>query len=210
MALVDLRDVVVFEHDFPLLSGCTLSVEAGTLTILRGANGAGKTSLLRTLAGLLPVRDGHAVVAGIDLRRDNRRLLRQRVGWLGHQGSFYDDLTVRENLRFAATVAGRPVADIAPALARVDLAHRADVVTASLSAGQRRRLAMAWLLVRRPELWLLDEPHAALDPDGRRFLDEVVTEVVAAGGTVVVSAHHDGDVSDRGVSVTLAGGRVVA
>ena len=149
-------------------------------------------------------------MAGIDLRRDNRRLLRQRVGWLGHQGSFYDDLTVGENLRFAAKAAGRPVTDIAPALDRVDLAHRHDVVTAALSAGQRRRLALAWLLVRRPELWLLDEPHAALDPDGRRLLDEIVSDVVAAGGTVVVSAHYEGDLNNRGTSVTLAGGRVLS
>ena len=208
MTVVDFRDVVVVEHDFPLLSGCTLALEAGTVTILRGANGAGKTSALRTMAGLVPVRSGEAVVTGIDLRRGDRRSLRRRIGWLGHEGSFYDDLTVAENLHFAARAAGRPVDELDTALERVGLTDRASVVSAQLSAGQRRRLALAWLVVRRPELWLLDEPHAALDPEGRELIDDIVTDAAAAGATVVVSAHEVPSAWSHFAQITFAGGRV--
>jgi len=132
------------------------------------------------------------------------------VGWLGHDGSFYADLSVEENLVFAASALGRPVADIVPALERVGLAHRRTVRTKDLSAGQRRRLGLAWLLVRRAELWLLDEPYASLDDQGRQFFDELLSDVQRAGATVVMSAHDalrsttlDPDV------VVMAGGRIV-
>ncbi len=83
---------------FPLLSGVDLEIERGSLVVVTGANGAGKTSLLRLLAGLDALTSGAGHVAGVDLVDGDRRLLRRRVGWLGHEGSFYADLSVRENL----------------------------------------------------------------------------------------------------------------
>jgi heme ABC exporter ATP-binding subunit CcmA len=186
---VSLRGAVVLENRFPLLAGVDLDLPTGSLSVLTGTNGAGKTSLLRLLGGLVRLSEGEGTVVGVDLRRDNPRHLRRRVGWLGHEGSFYGDLTVRENLVFCATALERPLEDIDDALARVGLGTRSTTPAKSLSAGQRRRLGLAWLLVRRPELWLLDEPYASLDDEGRAFFDALLVDVLAGGATVVVSAH---------------------
>jgi heme ABC exporter ATP-binding subunit CcmA len=187
--VVHLVNAVVLSQGFPLLSGVDLEIERGTLNVVTGANGAGKTSLLRLVGGLDPLSSGAGTVAGVDLATGDRRLLRRRVGWLGHEGSFYGDLSVRENLTFAARALERPLLDVDAAIERVGLAHRGDTVTKQLSAGQRRRLGLAWLLVRRPELWLLDEPYASLDDAGREFFDALLADVIAGGATVVVSAH---------------------
>ena len=209
MTVVELADAVVVSRGFPLLAGVDLSVEAGTLSVVVGANGAGKTSLLRLLAGLEQLAGGRAVVAGVDLARGDRRQLRRRVGWLGHDGSFYDDLSVEENLRFAARALERPTSSVAPALARVGLDARSTTLARRLSAGQRRRLALAWLLVRRAELWLLDEPYASLDDDGRTLLDDLLVDVVASGVTVVASAHDPLRTRQASRTLTMAGGRIV-
>jgi heme exporter protein A len=207
---VTLRDAVVLVGGFPLLSGVNLELASSSLTVVTGANGAGKTSLLRLLAGLVSLTSGAGVVAGVDLKGDLREL-RRRVGWLGHEGSFYDDLSASENLVFAAKALERPTSDVANVLERVGLASRATTSTKQLSAGQRRRLGLAWLLLRRPALWLLDEPYASLDDEGRTFFDQLIGDVVAGGATVVVSAHdplRSSELAPR--TVTLAGGLVVA
>jgi heme ABC exporter ATP-binding subunit CcmA len=194
---------------FPLLSGVDLEIERGSLNVVTGANGAGKTSLLRLLGGLDTLTSGAGEVAGVDLADGDLRLLRRRVGWLGHEGSFYADLSVRENLVFAARALERPIADVHVALERVGLGHRVDTITKQLSAGQRRRLGLAWLLVRRPELWLLDEPYASLDDPGREFFDHLLGDVLAGGATVVVSAHdslRSSDLVPR--ALHMVGGRV--
>lgn len=201
----------MLSSDFPLLSGVDLEIASGTLNVITGANGAGKTSLLRLLGGLVALSSGRGTVAGIDLGAGDLRQLRRRVGWLGHEGSFYDDLSVRENLQFAARALQRPTNGIEDVVERVGLAHRIDTTTKQLSAGQRRRLGLSWLLLRRPELWLLDEPYASLDDEGRTFFDELLGDVVAGGATIVVSAHdplRSAALHPR--TLTLAGGRIVS
>jgi heme ABC exporter ATP-binding subunit CcmA len=208
--VVLLRDAVVLVGGFPLLSGVNLELEPGSLSVITGANGAGKTSLLRLLGGLVTLTSGAGTVSGVDLKSGDLRELRRRVGWLGHDGSFYDDLSVRENLTFAAKALGRPTGEIAGVLERVGLTSRAATLAKVLSAGQRRRLGLAWLLLRRPETWLLDEPYASLDDEGRTFFDHLVAEVVRSGATVVVSAHDPLRSSSlRPRTLTLAGGRIV-
>src|ERR1700679_2960484 len=140
--VVELHDAVVLVGGFPLLSGVNLEIDRATLTVVVGANGAGKTSLLRLLGGLVPLSGGTGITSGVDLRTGDLRELRRRVGWLGHEGSFYDDLTVRENLTFAAKALGRPIDELTTVLERVDLVGRRDTVAKQLSAGQRRRLGL--------------------------------------------------------------------
>ena len=196
---------------FPLLSGVDVDLFPASLTVLVGANGAGKTSLLRLLAGLLALRSGEGSVLGLDLATVDRRQLRRRVGWLGHEGSFYDDLSVVENLTFAARALGRPLEELSTVLERVELSARRDTPAKQLSAGQRRRLGLAWLLLRRPELWLLDEPYASLDDEGRTFFDSLLGEVVERGATVVVSAHDPlRSAALRPRTLLMAGGRIVS
>ena len=127
--VVRLVNAVVMSNGFPLLSGVDLEVERGSLVVVTGANGAGKTSLLRLLGGLDTLTSGAGDVAGVDLVNGDLRLLRRRVGWLGHEGSFYADLSVRENLVFAARALERPLGDVETALERVGLGHRAETTT---------------------------------------------------------------------------------
>ena len=208
---VNLRAAVCLLGRFPGLAGVALVVADGEIVLVKGANGAGKTTLLRALAGLVPVVEGDAEVLGHDLRRD-RRDLRRHVGLLGHGPALYDDLSVAENLRFWARAAGCDAAAAPAAMARAGVDGRIAAQPAGrLSTGQRRRAALAVLLVRRPRLWLLDEPHAGLDAAGRDLVDALVHEAVDDHGATVVVASHEVErataLADR--TVVLAGGRVV-
>ncbi|HEY3722680.1 MAG TPA: heme ABC exporter ATP-binding protein CcmA [Acidimicrobiia bacterium] len=173
---------------FPALAGVDLDVEPGEVVLLAGPNGAGKTTLLRLIAGLVPLYSGEAAVFGVDLAVD-RRGARRGLALVGHETFCYDDLTVRENLRFMARAGGGQAADADPVIARLGLGAVADLTHAKLSAGQRRRLALGAALVRDPRLLLLDEPHAGLDADGREVLHEIVAAAPAEGRTVLMASH---------------------
>lgn len=205
-----LRGAVALTGRFPALAAVDLDVAAGSVVVLEGPNGAGKTSLLRACAGLLPVTEGEVVVLGHDLRRD-RTAVRRAVGLLGHVPALYDDLTVVENVRFSIRAAGAAGADVEGALERLGLGGRLRRTPAGrLSAGQRRRVALASLVARAPRLWLLDEPHAALDTEARALLDEALAEATAAGATALVASHEPERVVPLAdVVVSMAGGRVV-
>ena len=206
---VRFRSAVALLGRFPALAGVDLEVAAGEILLVEGPNGAGKTSLLRACAGLLRVVDGEAEVLGHDLRRDPRTV-RRRVGLLGHATSLYDDLTVSENVDYARRAARSQGVSTTELLERVGLTGRtADVAVGALSAGQRRRAALAAMLVRESDLWLLDEPHAGLDAAGRDLLDDLVRGHVANGGTVLMASHE----RDRAASlatraVRIAGGQI--
>jgi heme ABC exporter ATP-binding subunit CcmA len=187
--VVHLADVVAVMGGFPVLAGADLSVERGEIVLLRGPNGAGKTSLLRLCAGLLPVERGTARVLGCDLAAD-RTAVRSRVGLLGHSNGLYADLTVTDNVAFWGATVGATADEVAASIARMGLGGRlAGVHVGRLSAGQRRRTALACLVARRAELWLLDEPHAGLDAAGRDELDATLREAAASGATVMVASH---------------------
>ena len=209
--VVTTRAAVCVLGRFPALAGADLDVARGEILLLSGANGAGKSTLLRLLAGLLPLRSGRAVVLGCDLTVD-RRSHRRRLALVGHDTGCYDDLTARENLRFVVRAAGGDPTTVDATLARLGLDTVARVRHADLSAGQRRRLALATAFARDAELLLLDEPHAGLDADGRALLDAMLREAAGRGRTVVFASHEldrARSLADREVLVdrgTLVGG----
>lgn len=211
MSIVALRDAVVLLGRFPALSGVDLEVNAAEVVLLQGPNGAGKSTLLRFCAGLLRPHSGSAVVLGHDLR-ESRPAVRRSVGLLGHDTALYDDLTVTENLQFLARASRIEIDAVGSALNRLGVPARLhDVVVGRLSAGQRRRVALAGVALRRPELWLLDEPHAGLDQGGRDLVDGLVADAAADGATVLVASHElDRTLELATRRVTVVGGTITA
>jgi ABC-type multidrug transport system ATPase subunit len=208
---IRLSRAVVLLGRFPALAGADLLVERGEAVHLAGPNGAGKTTLLRTCAGLQTLSSGDGEVLGLDVRRD-RRAIRRRVGLLGHDGFLYDDLTVAENVRFAVRAAGLKAGAADEALTRLGLQGRLlDVAVGRLSAGQRRRTALCALIARKPEVLLLDEPHAGLDASGRDIVDEVIAAALVGGASVVLASHEHERIASSTVAVrrlAVVGGEV--
>ena len=211
--VVELDDVVAVVGGFPALAGASLTLAPNEIVGLRGPNGAGKSTLLRLCAGLLPLRRGTGLVLGHDLAtRNGRHAARRQIGLLGHATALYDDLTVSENVTFWSAANRATKSDVAAALAHLGLDGRlADVPVAGLSAGQRRRTAIAILVARRPRLWLLDEPHAGLDADGRDLLDQLLVDATSAGATVLIATHDRGRIDDVLTrTLRLDGGAITA
>lgn len=209
VSVVSFRDVVALLGRFPALAGVDLDVDAGEVVLLQGPNGAGKTTLLRVCAGLVPVTSGQAIVLGHQLPGEVRKV-RRRVGLIGHATGLYRDLSVLDNVVFWAKAArvDQPEESARSAIERLGIEPRLyDLPVDRLSAGQRRRTSIATMVVRRPELWLLDEPHAGLDQAGRDVLDTLIVDAAEAGATVLVASHELERVNRLNPrEVTIAGG----
>jgi heme ABC exporter ATP-binding subunit CcmA len=207
--IVHLRSAVALIGRFPALAGVDLDVDPGEIVLLRGPNGAGKTTLLRLCAGLVPASSGTVSVLGRDLVAD-RAAVRRRVGLLGHATFLYDDLTVTENLDFWSRASGATLAEGRAALDRLGVAERLHgLPVQALSAGQRRRVSFAAMVCRRPELWLLDEPHAGLDAVGRDVIDDLMREAASVGATVLFASHELDRAHDVATRVVTISGGVV-
>jgi len=193
-----------------VLDDVSLSVRAGEAVALLGANGAGKTTLLRILATLARPTRGTAVIAGFDCAREPERV-RERVGLVAHGTLIYEDLTAEENLRFWRVLSGGRAlaADLREALAAVELEPYAGERVRSFSAGMKRRLSLARVVLARPQVLLLDEPFAGLDQRGKKWLEEYLHAFKAGGGAIVMVTHSFGrqlSVADR--IAILGGGRI--
>ncbi|MBX9928282.1 MAG: heme ABC exporter ATP-binding protein CcmA [Gemmatimonadaceae bacterium] len=171
-----------------VLRGVDLTVHAGEVVALFGDNGAGKSTLLRVCATLLRSHAGSATVAGFDVQAD-ADAVRTQVAFLGHDTGLYDDLTARENIAFAATMLGAPHPAVAESLERVGLMRVADERVRGFSAGMRRRVALARVLLQRPRLLLLDEPYANLDAQGVALVNTVIRDALDAGSAALLVLH---------------------
>jgi heme exporter protein A len=189
--------------EIPVFEDLDFAAEAGAALWLAGPNGSGKSSLLRLMAGLLEPVGGTITWDGAAIAAD-REAHRARLRYLGHLDAVKPHLSVEENLRFWAEYWGAPRGGVGSAVERVGLKRLHDAAGRRLSAGQRRRLALARLLLAPTALWLLDEPTAALDSDGVALFTALVAECRAAGGIVVFSSHEALAIPDM-QQLTLAG-----
>lgn len=197
--------VSLWRGDVPILLDLSFSVRAGEVWRLEGENGSGKTTLLRILAGLVEAEEGVVRFAGEPLP-GARRKLADALLYIGHRPGVSGSLDAAENLTVAAAIASQEV-DVArqrEVLEALGLAGREGVPAAALSAGQRRRVALARLALERRSLWLLDEPLTALDTAGLAWVRDRIREHAESGGTVVFTTHQALEVPGVSVkSVTL-------
>ena len=188
-----------------------ITVERGRICGFLGPNGAGKTTTLRMLCGLLTPDSGEGTVLGYDVMRQSR-LIKQRVGYMTQKFSLYEDLSIEQNLTFTARVheLDRRKERVQAALDRLGLTERRAQLAGNLSGGWKQRLALAAATLHGPDLLLLDEPTAGVDPEARRtFWDEI--HALAAGGmTVLVSTHYMDEAERCHEIAYIAGGRTLA
>lgn len=176
--------------EWPVLWELDLNVPWGQTLVLFGANGTGKTTLLRILSTNVRVDDGIVLIAGHDLRRQPTAV-RRRIGVVGHRSFLYDDLTCGENLVYYARLyhLDDHKSRVAEVLTRVGLTERADQRIRTLSNGMQKRAAIARAILHQPDILLLDEPEAGLDRESVAMLGNLLEEWTASGRSVVMTTH---------------------
>jgi heme exporter protein A len=191
-ALLDIADLACRRGGRPVFDCLSFALGAGELLALTGRNGSGKTTLLRALALLIRPAAGAIRWQGVDVRAEPETW-RGRLAWLGHLDGLKGDLSVRENLLIAERLRGAPPAEdrLDRALVDFDLLSLAARPVRTLSAGQRRRTALARVAVSQAPLWLLDEPLNALDAPAQEAFRQVLRNHLAAGGLAIAATHAD-------------------
>jgi ABC-2 type transport system ATP-binding protein len=182
-------------------------VNRGSVTGLLGPSGSGKTTLIRSIVGVQRIAGGRVEVLG---EPAGTKTLRSRVGYMTQASSVYDDLTVRENLRFFARVLGAPPETVERTIESVALHDERDRIVARLSGGERARVSLAAALIGAPDLLLLDEPTVGLDPVLRRDLWRLFHDLADSGATLLVSSHVMDEADRCDALLLLRAGRLLA
>jgi ABC-type multidrug transport system ATPase subunit len=208
--VIDVHDLHKSYGTRKVVDGLTLAVKAGEICGFLGANGSGKTTTIRMLCGLVRPDGGGGTCLGLDILRDAPRI-RLQVGYMTQRFSFYEDLTVKENLDFVAAVYElKNRADaVRVIIERMGLGDRADQLAGQLSGGWKQRLALAACVLHRPKLLLLDEPTAGVDALARREFWDLIHDMAADGLTVLVSTHYMDEAERCARIVYLSDGRLV-
>jgi len=188
---ISVRDLTKRFGDKTVVDKVTLSVRKGEIMGFLGPNGSGKTTTIRMMCGLLEPNGGEGRVLGHDIRRE-RGAIKRQVGYMTQRFSFYEDLTIEENLRFVAGLYEMPSATrvVRETLADLGLTARKDQLAGALSGGWKQRLALAACVMHRPALLMLDEPTAGVDPKARRDFWDEIHHHSRDGMTVLVSTHY--------------------
>jgi ABC-2 type transport system ATP-binding protein len=206
---IDVADLTRRFGAFTAVDGISFNVRAGEVFGFLGANGAGKTTAIRMLTGLLAPSSGRAIVAGHDVAREAERVKRD-IGYMSQRFSLYEDLTVRENITLYGGIYDLSDRDIrdrtSRMLARLGLEHAADQFVRAIPLGWRQKLAFSVALLHEPRVVFLDEPTSGVDPITRRQFWEMIYETAAAGTTVLVTTHYmdEAEYCDR-ISIMVAG-----
>lgn len=188
-ALLSAQQLSVFRGERCLFEDIGFALEPGELLLIVGANGSGKTSLLRAIAGLLVPDSGEIRWRGQSTQSENQQF-RSELGWLAHRLGLKYDLSVLENLDFDAGLRAANRFSRQEILARMNIADLQGLPLRSLSAGQQRRVALTRLLDSAATLWLMDEPFTHLDNTGQALVTEMVGEHLASGGIAAIATHH--------------------
>lgn len=188
---IDVAGLVKRFGDLVAVNDLALQVRRGEIYGFLGPNGSGKTTTIRMLCGLLTPDSGRGTCLGYDIIRETRQIKRQ-VGYMTQRFSLYEDLTIRENLDFTARIYGMANRNeaVERALERLGLADRQKQLAGTLSGGWKQRLALAACMLHEPQLLLLDEPTAGVDPKARRDFWDEIHQLAGAGITVLVSTHY--------------------
>jgi ABC-type multidrug transport system ATPase subunit len=208
--VIDVRNLRKSFGARKVVEGLSLQVDEGEICGFLGANGSGKTTTIRMLCGLLVPDAGEGQCIGLDIIRQ-APLIRRHVGYMTQKFSFYEDLTVFENLDFVASVyeMKNRRAAVDDIMARMGLADRRDQLAGQLSGGWKQRLALAACVLHQPKLLLLDEPTAGVDAKARREFWDLIHDMAGEGLTVLVSTHYMDEAERCKRIVYLAGGRIV-
>ena len=206
-AAISVRGLRVVRGGREVLPDLDLEVATGTVTGLLGPSGSGKSTLIRAIVGVQIVAGGDVTVLGLPA---GSRELRRRLGYVTQAPSVYADLTVRENLRYFASIVGVGPERIGTVVDQVGLAAESDQVVSTLSGGQRARVSLATALLDEPEVLVLDEPTVGLDPVLRRDLWDLFHELADRGSTLLVSSHVMDEASRCDRLVLLRDGRILA
>jgi heme exporter protein A len=188
IAVLTVENLACTRGDRRLFADLSFRVEQGSALAVAGANGVGKTSLLRLIAGFIAPSNGTVRLAANDREITDAEERGRQIGWLGHQDGLKAQLTVAEQLTFFAGLYGAALG-LAPVLESVGLARQRDLPSRYLSAGQKKRLALARLKITHRPVWLLDEPLAALDADGKSLAAKMIADHCASGGIVLAATH---------------------
>ena len=210
-------DLVIDVHDLhksygtrQVVDGLTLAVTTGEICGFLGANGSGKTTTIRMLCGLVKPDGGGGTCLGLDILREAPQI-RLQIGYMTQRFSFYDDLTVAENLNFVAAVyqLGKRPEAVKAIIDRMGLADRTNQLAGELSGGWKQRLALAASVLHKPRLLLLDETTAGVDAKARREFWDLIHDMASEGLTVLVSTHYMDEAARCGRIVYLSDGKLV-